>query len=151
MKLIIPLLLVLLLSSCATTKNTKSSASDITQHTDRAWMRLLVNIDRDPATGWKGYDFCLNYKAPESSSRGIVSRCTSNAWTWEDAGVFEYSVKGNELELRVSRELLKATGPLDFEFKWSDNMQEEGNILDFYVNGDCAPGGRFNFVYTETD
>ncbi len=28
-------------------------------------------------------------------------------------------------------------------------MQEDGNIMDFYVNGDVAPGGRFNFVYRE--
>jgi len=27
-------------------------------------------------------------------------------------------------------------------------MQENGNIMDFYVNGDTAPGGRFNYVYT---
>ena len=26
-------------------------------------------------------------------------------------------------------------------------MQEEGNLMDFYVNGDVAPGGRFNYVY----
>ena len=25
--------------------------------------------------------------------------------------------------------------------------KDEGNIMDFYVNGDVAPGGRFNFVY----
>ncbi|MEL7586212.1 MAG: hypothetical protein AAGU19_05820 [Prolixibacteraceae bacterium] len=37
---------------------------------------------------------------------------------------------------------------VDIEFKWNDNMQENGNIMDFYVNGDTAPGGRFNFVYT---
>ena len=27
-------------------------------------------------------------------------------------------------------------------------MQDNGNIMDFYVNGDTAPGGRFNYVYT---
>lgn len=37
---------------------------------------------------------------------------------------------------------------INLEFKWNDNMQENGNIMDFYVNGDSAPGGRFNFVYT---
>ncbi len=26
-------------------------------------------------------------------------------------------------------------------------MQEDGNIMDFYVNGDVAPGERFNYVY----
>jgi len=32
-------------------------------------------------------------------------------------------------------------------FKWSDNMQNEGDIMDFYVNGDVAPGGRFKYQY----
>jgi hypothetical protein len=26
-------------------------------------------------------------------------------------------------------------------------MQEDGDILDFYVNGDVAPGGRFMFHF----
>jgi len=39
---------------------------------------------------------------------------------------------------------------LNFEFKWSDNSITDGNIMDFYVNGDAAPGGRFNFVYNTT-
>ncbi len=39
--------------------------------------------------------------------------------------------------------------PVKFQFKWSDNMQDEGNIMDFYVNGDTMPGGRFNYQYEE--
>ena len=58
-------------------------------------------------------------------------------------------MKGNKMEIKVARSLLGMSGKLDFEFKWSDNMQDEGNILDFYVNGDAAPGGRFNFLYSE--
>lgn len=42
-------------------------------------------------------------------------------------------------------------GTPDFHFKWSDNMQEDGNIMDFYVNGDVAPGGRFMFHFTEAN
>lgn len=30
-------------------------------------------------------------------------------------------------------------------------MQENGNIMDFYINGDTAPGGRFNFVFNENN
>ena len=41
----------------------------------------------------------------------------------------------------------KLPGPLRFEFKWTDNMQEE-DPLDWYINGDAAPGGRFNYQYT---
>jgi hypothetical protein len=32
------------------------------------------------------------------------------------------------------------------EFKWSDNMQSE-DPMDWYVNGDAAPGARFNYHY----
>lgn len=35
----------------------------------------------------------------------------------------------------------------DFSFKWSDNMQVEGDIMDFYTNGDVAPGGRVCFRF----
>ena len=133
----------------------------ITPRTDNAWMRLFINIDRDASTGWKGYDFCLNYRNPVSDTQGCVSRANGTAWSWTDAGTFDYAVSGNKLELRVSRELLGvASGNLDFEFKWSDNMQlYDGNynvnangtawVLDFLVSGDCAPGGRFNFHYKE--
>ena len=65
------------------------------------------------------------------------------------AGEVDYAVEGNRMEIRIPRALLNLSGSLDFEFKWSDNMQDEGNIMDFYSNGDVAPGGRFNFVYTE--
>jgi len=134
----------------------------ITSRTDPGWMRLFINIDRDYTTGWKGYDFCLNYRNPSSATTGIVSRCANDAWNWTDAGTFDYAVVGNKMEIRVSRELLGvASGRLDFEFKWSDNMQlydsnynvnnSNGTawVLDFLVSGDCAPGGRFNFHYQE--
>jgi hypothetical protein len=39
--------------------------------------------------------------------------------------------------------------PLDFEFKWADNIQADGDIMEFTVNGDAAPNGRFNYRYYE--
>ena len=41
--------------------------------------------------------------------------------------------------------------PVTLHCKRSDNMQEQGEILDFYRNGDVAPGGRLMFCVTETD
>lgn len=34
---------------------------------------------------------------------------------------------------------------LNFEFKWSDNMENDYDPLDWYLNGDVAPDGRFNY------
>ncbi|HWK59163.1 MAG TPA: hypothetical protein VNQ80_17605 [Parapedobacter sp.] len=52
--------------------------------------------------------------------------------------------------ISVARELigLGDCQPVNLEFKWSDNMQQE-DPLDWYVNGDVAPGGRFNFIAIE--
>ena len=125
------------------------TASDISSNKGKGWMRLFINSDRKAETGWKGYDYCLNYKNPESDSVGILSKCAGPEWKWEDSGKFDYAVKGKMMEVRIAKSALGLSGKLSFEFKWSDNMQEEGNILDFYVNGDVAPGGRFNFLYEE--
>ncbi|MBR4857259.1 MAG: hypothetical protein IKU94_11635, partial [Bacteroidaceae bacterium] len=71
-------------------------------------------------------------------------------WIWHNCGEASMSVNGNKMMLRIPRKVLgMEASKLDFEFKWSDNMQDEGNLMDFYVNGDVAPGGRFNYVYAE--
>lgn len=131
--------------------------ADLTPYSDSKWMRLLINIDMDWSTGWKGYDYCLNYRNPASSSQGYVSRCSGSAWSWADAGTFDYRMVGNKMELRVARSLLgpSAASHLDFAFKWADNNLSdspaggETRILNLYVDGDAAPGGRFNFHYVE--
>jgi hypothetical protein len=41
-----------------------------------------------------------------------------------------------------------ASEPIEFEFKWADNWQQDDNINEFTVNGDAAPPGRFNYLYT---
>jgi hypothetical protein len=58
-------------------------------------------------------------------------------------------LEGDQLQLAVSRSILApATGTLlTVDFKWVDNLQEPGDIQDFYVSGDVAPEGRFNFRY----
>ena len=135
----------------------------ITPRTDERWMRLLINIDRNNETGWKGYDYCLNYVNPSSQSQGYVSVASgeNGAWGWSTPNVpnFEYAVSGNKMEIRVPRSVLglTATDKLDFEFKWCDNNLVERltesptvtRILSLYVDGDAAPGGRFNFHYKE--
>ena len=123
------------------------TAEDLTPKSDPHWMQLFIDVDRDKATGWNGYDFVVNHVSPKG--KAVLERSVQNNWIWETAGKCKYRVKGNKLAIRIPREMLGiADGPLDIEFKWNDNMQEEGNIMDFYVNGDTAPGSRFNYVYT---
>lgn len=123
------------------------TAAPLTARTDPAWMRLFINSDGDQNTGWEGYDFVINRINP--GAKAIVEK-TDAAWNWQKAGEADYAVKGNKLELKVARSLLGISGSPDFEFKWSDNMQQQNDIMDFWLNGDAAPAGRFNYRYRTT-
>ncbi|MDR1866277.1 MAG: CBM9 family sugar-binding protein, partial [Bacteroidales bacterium] len=115
---------------------------------DRNWMLLFIDVDRDKSTGWNGYDYVVNRINPDRSA--VVEKNVGNRWEWEQAAKVKFAVNGNRLELEIPRKTLGLENKnVHIEFKWNDNMQENGNIMDFYVNGDTAPGGRFNFLYRE--
>ncbi|MCC2599916.1 hypothetical protein [Sphingobacterium sp. FBM7-1] len=98
------------------------------------WMALYIDIDRSHATGWQGYDFRV-------VSGNKLQRYTDGCW--QDIKSLTNKLDESRLMLTIPRKILQMKGK-DFEFKWIDNMQEE-EPLDWYVNGDVAPGGRFNF------
>ena len=124
------------------------TADKLTPATDRNWMMLLIDVDRDKATGWNGYDLIVNRTSPHGK-KAVIEKNVGGRWEWEAVGESKFAVNGNKLELAIAKQLMNLTGDdVDIEFKWNDNMQENGNIMDFYVNGDTAPGGRFNYVYT---
>jgi hypothetical protein len=125
------------------------TAERLTSRKDPNWMLLFIDIDRDKSTGWNGYDYIINRQSP-TAKKVVVEKNIGNRWEWEEVKKTSYVVINNKMEIKIGRETLKLDGkPLNFEFKWNDNMQENGDIMDFYVNGDTAPGGRFNFVYSE--
>ena len=37
---------------------------------------------------------------------------------------------------------------MSIDFKWWDNAQKPGEIMDTYLSGDVAPDARFNFRYS---
>lgn len=125
------------------------TAELLSPQTDRNWMMLFIDADRDKSTGWNGYDFIVNRLSPKGS-KVMVEMNVGNRWEWTSAAETKFAVNDNRLELEIPRSVLGLSGKaVNIEFKWNDNMQENGNIMDFYVNGDTAPGGRFNFVYSE--
>ncbi|MBE0653969.1 MAG: hypothetical protein IH594_09235 [Bacteroidales bacterium] len=125
------------------------TAETLTPKEGHNWMMLFLDIDRNKSTGWNGYDFIVNRLNPDGKNV-FIEKNIGGRWEWEMIGRSKFGINENMLEIEIPRQLVNLSGkPLDFEFKWNDNMQETGNIMDFYLNGDTAPGGRFNFVYTE--
>ncbi len=123
-------------------------AADISHFSDPNWMLLFLDTDLDPATGWQGFNFVIN-RTVLSGSRATIE-ATRTGWDWQKVGEVTFQVKGSELELAIPRAALRLVPgkPLNFRFKWSDNMQEN-TAEDWLVNGDVAPTGRFAYIYSE--
>ncbi len=114
------------------------TTNEITENTGDNWMRLYINTDRKSETGWNGYD----YRVINSNE---LQKFENNKWeTFANVDIVK-----NKNEIMYSLPLSaisQESNSLNFEFKWSDNMQDE-DPMDWYINGDVAPEGRLNFVY----
>ena len=125
------------------------TAKPISSPTDANWMWLLIAADQNSKTGWEGYDFILNRTMDADHTSWLEKNV--GGWKWEKVAKVHYRVEGNELELSIPRSALGlSTGAtaLSFDFKWADNLQHPGDIMDFYSSGDVAPDGRFNYRYS---
>ena len=113
------------------------------------WMRLFIDTDVSGVTpNWEGFEFLISGYSSDSGKVKIEK--SEGGWNFENAGYGEFAIDGNTLQIKIDRKLLGLDKKeVKFNFKWSDNMQEN-DIMDFYTNGDVAPGGRFTFVFDST-
>lgn len=121
----------------------------LTPHTDANWMLLFLRV---PGLGrnWEGYQYVVNRGARTAAVTALEQ--STGGWNWRHVADVRYAARGTEIELAVPRAALgiePAVGPMRLEFKWSDNMQNPGDITDWIGNGDVAPDGRFNYVFRE--
>ncbi len=101
------------------------------------WMTLWLDVDRSALSGWHGYDFRV-------VQGDQLQRYVNGAWL--DIQTVDTKMSGNQLMISIPFATLGLPSQgVKLEFKWSDNMQK-ADPLDWYVNGDVAPGGRFNVL-----
>ena len=128
------------------------TVEDLTPYTDAYWMRLYIDMGVSEQN-WENYEFILNKQNPDDATTATLERFTGNGFETEIVGKVTYSVKGNVLTVCIPKTMLGIPAEqLDFEFgfKWTDNTLEDGDIMQWYLNGDVAPVGRFNYCYTTT-
>ena len=77
------------------------TVDDISPPSDK-WMMLLLDIDRDKSTGWEGYDFVVNRKAPRDG-KAILEKCVGR-WKWNEVAGLDFNVNGKRLELRIPKQ-----------------------------------------------
>lgn len=132
-------------------------AEDITPYTDALWMTLYIDSDQSNQ-GWESFDYVIN-KSAASESTAVLERFTGDGYNSEKVADCEYKVDGRYLTVKVKKSDLGLTGnDYTVNFAWTDNVHGEGDytkfsgdILDFYISGDVAPGARFKYSYISTE
>ena len=117
-------------------------------NTDRNWMWLLIDSDQSAKTGWEGFDFIVNRTIDPDGSAWLERN--TGGWNWKKVTKIDYRAEGNELHLAIPRSALgldPRSSDLSLDFKWADNLQHPGDVMDFYLSGDVAPEGRFMYRY----
>jgi hypothetical protein len=114
---------------------------------DAAWMWLLIDADRDPGTGWEGYEWIVN-RAAEPDGGAWLER-NDGGWRWTKTARVACRAEGTALHLAVPRAALGIPDgtAVAIDFKWVDGAIRPGEIMDFYTRGDVAPDGRFRYRY----
>ena len=110
------------------------------------WMLLFIDVDRSFQTGWEGFDIVINRHINGSST--LVEKSQSG-WNWQPVNQVSFVTVNNELQFAVPRSMLglKSTDAVQINFKWVDNMIQDGDILSLIQNGDTAPNGRFSYMF----
>jgi hypothetical protein len=120
----------------------------ITSPHDPDWMWLLIDADQNASTGWQGYDFILN-RTIDRKGRAWLEKNTGG-WNWKKVARVKLHIVGDEMQFAIPRSALGLPPDSDatkLDFKWADNLQHPGDVMSFYLDGDVAPAGRFNFRY----
>ncbi|SMG24729.1 hypothetical protein [Sphingobacterium psychroaquaticum] len=113
------------------------TANRLTERTKENWMTLWLNTDENYRSGWYGYDFRV-------IQGERIQRFNQGAW--QDIGKVSFEISDNAVLIKIPNSILGLPKKnYNIEFKWSDNMQKD-DPLDWYVNGDTAPGGRLNLT-----
>ena len=109
------------------------------------WMLLYIDADQDPSTGRHGYDYRVNGGVQSGGATTLEAFEAGEGWTPHQS--LSYQRAGNELMLAVPRPPLGEEAEVAFDFHWSDNTALDGDLSDFFLDGDNAPERRANYRY----
>ncbi|MBQ7378222.1 MAG: hypothetical protein IJW70_00920 [Clostridia bacterium] len=128
-------------------------AADITPYTDALWMTLYIDSDQQNQ-GWETFEYVIN-KSAASADTVVLEKFTGNGYESTKVADCSYTVDGRYMTVKVAKSDLGLSGDnYTINFSWTDNVHDEGDytkfsgdIMDFYISGDVAPGARFKFSY----
>lgn len=140
--------------------NITSPSSD-----DSLWMNLYIDSDQTNQ-GWETFDYVVRNYGKGNAELLKFTGTGDNSFDTVKVDNVSYELEGKYLTIKIPKDSLGLSG-YDFtiNFSCTDNVHDDsdisgddngqyenfsGDIMDFYISGDVAPGGRFKYSYIST-
>ena len=114
-------------------------------------LNILLSVKDSEKPSWEGYNFILN-RSPLAFGKGktkLEAVKTDGEFGFVEVGNYPYQMQGNVASFSIPLVSLGIKDAKDFtvDFKVSDGISDPGDIMNYYIDGDCAPIGRLNYRY----
>lgn len=113
------------------------------RHEKSNLVNLFLGFDIKDKNSFYSYKYVVN-RYPGDSTTSIEKY--ENGFV--KVGDAEYRVDGNIMQIKMPKALFGIKDEFDMHFKVADSVENEGDILDYYVSGDSVPMGRLSFLYS---
>ena len=121
---------------------------DISPYTDPDWMNVYLDTTNDGLDGWESFDYVIK----DATADRIALYKLQAPYATVKVAECDYTVSGNVMQISVKREDVGiASSEFTVDFKITDGVALDGDVLNFYTSGDVAPAGRFRYSYTAKD
>jgi hypothetical protein len=107
---------------------------------DEAWLNVFIDLDRNPQTGWNGFD-CVVNRTRTTDGKTSIEELLPDGSTRPITHV-AMKTSRNSIEIQLSGLPSAFDFSKGFDFHISDNARLGS---DFYQRGDHAPNRRFNY------
>lgn len=126
---------------------TASKISDYKEN-DTHWMNIYIGTG-DQNTGFNGLQYVLNRAPSPANGTTSLHKIGENDYSEVSGADCSLTMDGTRMMVRVSKQALGIKGSeFTLQFKVADNNSKDFDLTDWYTNGDVAPLGRVNYVYS---
>ena len=119
--------------------------NDISPYTDPNWMNVYLDTVNGGLDGWESFDYVIKDATADTVS---LYKFKGTGYDNDKVADCAYKVTGSVMQIKVKRaDLGIPDGDFTVNFKVTDGVVLDGDILNFYTSGDVAPAGRFKYSY----
>ena len=109
-------------------------------------MNVYLDTVNGGLDGWESFDYVLK---DAGADKTVLYKFKGSGFDNEKVAECEYTVSGKVMQIKVKRaDIGIADADFTVNFKVTDGVVLDNDIMNFYTSGDVAPAGRFKYSYT---